>query len=262
MWNHSKRNAFLSILIYVFIVSACRFYDEKLGYVTYQNGWSCRTYTDYLSSGSSPKNGHECQVICANGTAGPPQDVANPLQLETVDLAGFCGLPSATATAIPATPTITATVRAGESTNTPPPATPTVTPSPVVPFLADEMTSCGTNNQVGWWVNFRLAEPRAGITNKELEVTIGGVRTPCGINQANPSLLTCFVSQTLTYPVDVIVQVDGVEVNRFPVTLSQESCAGATPMAPTGNHGNPEPEATASSEIAPPTEAPATAATP
>jgi hypothetical protein len=251
IWNPSKRKAFLTLLPLILLVSACRFYNEKMGYVTYQNGWSCRTYTDYLSSGASPRNGHECQVICANGTAGPPQDVADPLQLETVDLGGFCGLP-----------TSTATVRAGESTATLPPSTPTVTPSPVLPLLADEMTSCGKNNQLGWWVNFRFAEPRVDIAAQDLQVTIGGARVPCGTNQANPSLLTCFVSQTLTDPADVIVQLDGVEVNRFPVTLSEETCSGATPVAPTGDGANPEPERTSTSEAAPATEAPTTAATP
>lgn len=265
MFKPSRRKAFLSIVLMAFLISMCRFYDEKLGYVTYQNGWSCQTYTDYFGSGLNVESGHECKVVCANGTTSPAQSVQNPLELEKVDLGAFCtGVQSTSTreepTEPPATPTATPISGVTESASTlPPPATATVTatPSPIVPLLTNEMTSCGKNNQLGWWVNFRLAGPRLNLSGKDLEVTIGGALSPCGINQENTSLLTCFPPPSVTYPAPVVVKVDGVEVNNFDVNLSETICAGPTPTSSGANPVNTDSASTSAPE-APPTEPPST----
>ena len=262
MRNRSRGNAFLVLVIMAFTTAMCRSYDEQLGFVTYQNGWSCQTYTEYFGSGLSVENGHECQVICANGTAGPPRSVQNPLELEHVDLRAFCGVAAPTATEIVITATDTATPRVHENTGSSPTAQPpatstrTATRVPLLPLLTEEMTSCGNNNQLGWWVNFRLAEPRQELSNRDLEVTIGGLETPCGINQENPSLLTCFAPSGLTYPADVVVKLDGSQVNNFRIMLNQSACSGATPTSTGGDRENPTPDPGSPTGV-PPTEPPA-----
>jgi hypothetical protein len=87
------------------------------------------------------------------------------------------------------------------------------------------MTSCGSfPAQLGWWVNLRLTEPHQDIIGRNLQVTIGGLPSQCGINQGNPSLLSCFASKDVTYPANIVVVLDGVEVNNFTINPNSAVC--------------------------------------
>ncbi len=89
------------------------------------------------------------------------------------------------------------------------------------------MTSCGnygTAEEPAWFVNLRLAEPPLDITGKNLQVTIGGLQSSCGINQGNQSILTCFASNDVVYPASVVVKLDDVEVNNFTINPGSAIC--------------------------------------
>jgi hypothetical protein len=46
-------------------------------------------------------------------------------------------------------------------------------------------------------------------------VLISEQESTCDVNPLNPSLLTCTTATPLTFPMRVVVQLDGAEVNDF-----------------------------------------------
>jgi hypothetical protein len=97
---------------------------------------------------------------------------------------------------------------------------PTVQPSPIVaisptslpPLLTGEVTSCNRSINL---INFRMVEPAADLTGRTLMVLLSEQESTCAVNPLNPSLLTCTTAAALTFPMQVVVQLDGTEVNDF-----------------------------------------------
>jgi hypothetical protein len=46
-------------------------------------------------------------------------------------------------------------------------------------------------------------------------VLLSEQESTCAVNPLNPSLLTCTTAAALTFPMQVVVQLDGAEVNDF-----------------------------------------------
>jgi hypothetical protein len=62
-------------------------------------------------------------------------------------------------------------------------------------------------------INFRMVEFSPDLTGRTLMVLISEQESACAVNPLNPSLLTCTTAAPLTFPIRVVVQVDGTTVN-------------------------------------------------
>jgi hypothetical protein len=60
-----------------------------------------------------------------------------------------------------------------------------------------------------------MEESAPDLADKTLMVLISEQESTCDVNPLNPSLLTCTTATPLTFPMRVVVQLDGAEVNDF-----------------------------------------------
>lgn len=67
----------------------------------------------------------------------------------------------------------------------------------------------------GKLINFRLLEPAPALILSNLTVEIADRESPCYVNPTNPSLLTCRIPNNISFPVHVVVTLDGAVVNDF-----------------------------------------------
>jgi hypothetical protein len=87
-----------------------------------------------------------------------------------------------------------------------------ISPTPLPPLLTGEVTSC---NRAINLINFRMVEFAPDLTGRTLIVLISEQESACAVNPLNPSLLTCTTAAPLIFPIRVVVQVDGIDVNDF-----------------------------------------------
>jgi hypothetical protein len=199
-----KIKLFLAFSV-LFITTTCRWYDPG-GRVTSTNGLSCQNYINY----GSFEEAAECSYICPDGTISQPViagkfSASSPLySASKEELDGrFCAeISQPTPTELP--------------TNMPPTAQASATaqifPTPLSPLLTGEVTSCNRSINL---INFRMVESAPDLTGKSVKVLISEQESACNVNPLNPSLLTCTTAAPLTFPMRVVVQVDGTAVNDF-----------------------------------------------
>ena len=194
-------------------------------------GLSCRTYPDYF----------ECTYICPDGTnAGPFRFEIDPAISATEgDLDRlFCGIAPATFT--PREPTAaTSPTPDASSTAT---ETPTLSVSPTAkmsvtveslqtaePLLTGGVTMCDIGGNL---ISFRMVQPSPDLTGKTITAEIAGQETTCYVNPTNTSLMTCTLPADVTFPVTVVISLEGTVVNDF--TYSGTGCVRlTTPVATT-----------------------------
>ena len=80
------------------------------------------------------------------------------------------------------------------------------------PLLTGHVTMCDQNVDL---ISFRMAEPAPDLTDKVVTVQISEQETSCAVNPVNTSLLTCTLPSVITFPVRVLVSLDGAVVNDF-----------------------------------------------
>lgn len=223
------------ILVSVLFLTMCRFYDEGQR-VSPIDGLACQAYTDYLEKGLGPSKGFECYYTCPDGT------VAGPVDFETDPSFSFsegdldrtlCGVvPEFTPTEPSAntpTPAASATLVSTVSPTAEASPTPEISLTPEAPLLSGDVTMCDTGLNL---ISFRIVGPPPDLTGKTLEVQISELESTCSINPTNPSLLTCTIPPSVTFPARVVVSLDGVVVNDF--TYDGLGCAQlSTPMPTT-----------------------------
>lgn len=201
----SRKIKFFLAFSVLLSTTMCRWYDPG-GRITSTNGLSCQNYINYGSFAEAA----ECSYICPDGTISQPViagkfSTSSPLySASKEELDGrFCaGSSGPTPTELPTS--IPPTVQAS--------ATAVTSPTPRLPVLTGEVTSCNRSINL---INFRMVEPAPNLTGKTLMVLISEQESTCAVNPINPSLLTCTTVAPLTFPVSVVVQVDGAKVNDF-----------------------------------------------
>jgi hypothetical protein len=97
-----------------------------------------------------------------------------------------------------------------------------------VPLFAETVSMCDLGGKL---INFRLVEPVPDLTGRSLEVQIAGQESTCYVNPTNPSLLTCFIPNDISFPAQVVVSLDGAIVNDF--VYSGAGCSIVTTPTPT-----------------------------
>ncbi len=80
-------------------------------------------------------------------------------------------------------------------------------------------------------ISFRIVQPPPDLTDKTLTVQIAGLESSCTVNPVNPSLLTCSIPRSMTFPAQVVVHLDGALVNEF--SLDGAGCIHIDPPTPT-----------------------------
>ena len=185
----------------------CRWYDPG-GRVTSPNGLSCQNFINY----GTFEQAAECSYICPDGTIQQPViagkfSISSPLYAASKEESDgrFCGVIS------PPTPTELPTNMPPTARASPIP-TAAISLTPLPPLLTGEVTSCNRSINL---INFRLVESAADLTGRTLMVLISEQESTCAVNPLNPSLLTCTTAAPLTFPMRVVVQVDGTDVNDF-----------------------------------------------
>jgi|SRR3990172_6591028 len=202
-----KIKLFLFLAFSAILLTGCKFYDE--GAVSPTNGLSCQNYTNF----GSFEEGAECFYMCPDGTVRQPVipgkfTASSPLysaSKENLDLQ-LCGMaPQPTPTETPVTtPTSPASPIAQAS------PTVAISPTPPPPLLTGEVTSCDRSMNL---INFRMVDSAPDLTSKALTVLISDQESTCAVNPNNTSLLTCTTLAPLTFPMRVVVQLDGAVVN-------------------------------------------------
>ena len=193
------------------LTTMCKWYDAG-GLVTSTNGLSCQNYTNY----GSFEEAAECSYICPDGTLKQPVisgkfSASSPLySASKADLdARFCaGIPQPTPTELPTstspTPTPSPTAQASPTV--------AISPTPPPPVLTGQVTSCDRSMNL---INFRMVDSAPDLTDEALTILISEEASTCAVNPLNPSLLTCTTLAPLTFPMRVVVQLDGAVVNDF-----------------------------------------------
>jgi hypothetical protein len=236
------------------LLTMCTFYDPQ-GAVIAPNGVSCQSHTSVASVEGQGDNNHfymyrqaaECSYQCPDGkfkefelsekfSTSSPIYSASKQELDSQ----YCGT-SAQASVTPTQPPAAVSPLPTEF--------PTASPVPVVspteqvsssptaeataavqasPLLRGDVTMCDVAANL---INFRMVEPVPDISGKALEVQIADQQSLCAINPVNTSLLTCTIPASVTFPVRVVVRLDGVVVNDF--TYSGLGCAKISTPFPT-----------------------------
>ena len=80
------------------------------------------------------------------------------------------------------------------------------------PLLAETVSMCDLGGKL---INFRLLSPIPELTVEDLKVQIAEQESTCYINPTNPSLLTCTISNDISFPAQVVVSVGDTVVNNF-----------------------------------------------
>jgi hypothetical protein len=207
------RKIILFLAIFALLLTGCKFYAEG-GPVTSPNGLSCQNYTNY----GSFQQGAECFYTCPDGTFRQPSmtekfTTSSPLySASKKELDGqFCaGVLPLTPTELPTgtSPTVTASPTGVVVAST----TPAEVPIALPPLLTGEVTSCDRSMNL---INFRLVESPPDLTGRTLTVQISAEASTCAVNPVNTTLLTCKTKSPLTFPMRVVVQLDGAVVNDF-----------------------------------------------
>ena len=221
------------------LTTMCRFNDQG-GPVTSTNGLSCENYTDhrFFEWGGEKyryyvrEEGAKCSYMCPDGTLRQSDTLgkfsaSSPLysaSKEDLD-SQFCGIaPQPTPTEPPVTVTASPTLAASPTV----PASPTATISPTAqrPLLTGNVTMCNQSTNL---ISFRIVQRPPVLTFKTLTVQISDLESACAVNPSNLSLLTCTLPPSVTFPVRVVVSLDGAVVNDF--TYDGTGCI--EPGAPT-----------------------------
>lgn len=157
----------------------------------------------------------ECYYTCPEGTVGPVIFEGDPsLSLSKGDFdRRFCESGSPVTSTAPA-----ALPSSSPSPTSSPSAVPELTATVVVPvtaqdpFLAETVSMCDLGGKM---INFRIVDPALEVTNDALDVQIAEQESTCYINPTNRSLLTCTIPNDISFPVHVVVSVDGEVANDF-----------------------------------------------
>ncbi len=238
MLKKRKRTA-LFFIFSALIVTVCRCNPDIFGGNTnssvFSDGsiaMSCKLYTEYLetqegaiANEADAKFGKpvwECSVACPDGSQVKFDLYEQPafmVEAKTEEdklayKAQYCSAEAMVAAVPSATPTVTPTATPAD---VPAQDLPIIIPPPnlliVQPLLSGAITACDLR---GNFINFRLAEPLLDINGKTVELTMNGLPANCSIPNSNPSLYSCALPQNLSsFPVQIIVKVDGTEVNNF-----------------------------------------------
>ena len=64
-------------------------------------------------------------------------------------------------------------------------------------------------------ISFRMVDTALDLTDRVLTVQISEQQTTCAVNPVNTSLLTCDLPSPISFPVEIVVSLDGAVVNDF-----------------------------------------------
>jgi len=195
------------------LLMTCKFYAQS-GKVVSPNGLSCQNYTNYGFLGW----GADCYYQCLDGTVrlptlsekfsdSSPLYTASKAEMDAKFCAGVTApAPTQLITSTPLTPTVEASATAQAF------ASATASMTAPSPLLTGQVTSCEKSMQL---ISFRLAAPGSDLAAEALKVFIAGELSTCEVNPLNNSLLTCKTQEPLTFPMWVVVELNGVVVNDF-----------------------------------------------
>ena len=203
-----KKRLFLAF--YALLLTMCRTYGPAEP-VSSIEGLSCRPFTTYF--GQEPSKGVECTYTCPNGeTIGSLEFETDPsLSVTKGDMDRlYCGITPPTFT-----PAATLVIDSPTPVETPTlPASPTVAASrtSASPLFTGQVTMCDTGSNL---ISFRIVTPSPDLTGKTLAVKIADEESSCAVNPTNLSLITCTMPPSITFPISVVVSLDGAVVNDF-----------------------------------------------
>jgi hypothetical protein len=231
---HRKIKLFAGFSV-LLLTTMCTFYDQG-GAVISSNGLSCQSRTDF--GFFQRQRSAQCYYQCPNGTVRQPEiagefSTSSPLysaSKEDLDVQFCKGALQPPPTASPTLPvSATAAPASTESEQISPSATaeisePVQPVQPVQPpLLAGDVTMCNMDLDL---INFRMNDPVPDLTGRALAVQIAEQETTCTINPVNTSVLTCTIPAAVTFPIRVVVHLDGAVVNDF--TFNGLGCAKIT----------------------------------
>lgn len=125
-------------------------------------------------------------------------------------------------------------------TDTPPPSALPAAPA-LQPYLSGAVTVCNLTKS---YINFVIDPNAPDLTGKTYAVTINNIPANCAVASNNSEIFSCAIPQNTTFPADIILTVDGTELNN--ISFDGGICTTTAPI-PEGNNDEPaatEPPAT------------------
>ncbi len=222
-----KKRPGLILVLTALMVTVCRCqWEEPVMYtMNFTDGSSaqCNQFHEYLVSldnFSGEAYSYDCAITCPDGTVVTPklegkQNHEAILNGEPFELGAFCtGVPISTPTEVPP-PDETAL-----------PTEPPADSATDSPLLTEDVTACDLYSR---FINFTLVQPSPDLTDKLLRVTLNDESANCSIPDVNPDILTCNVPNGVTFPAQVVVTVDDIEINNF--LYDGSLCTNAAPTS-------------------------------
>lgn len=170
--------------------------------------------------------GYTCQIVCPGIEGHYPLDMYVHPNIFFAGMtypqiqAQHCPAANAEESALIVVPTETAT------------AVPTATkvgsvqsqPTAIKPFLSGKYTACDLNKG---FINFRQTEPKLDVTGKKVVLTMNGTAVNCSIPASNPDLYSCALPVGIKFPAEIIVTMNGTEINKF--SMDGAACVTTAP---------------------------------
>lgn len=159
--------------------------------------------------------GYTCQIICPDGEGYYALDI---YEHPNISFAGmtyhqlqerYCPASSSEPSSSTLLPTATSTV-----IPTPTKGQPVIQPTAIQPFLSGKFTACDLSKG---YINFLQHEPKLDITGKKVVLTMNGTAANCSIPASNSGLYSCALPAGLKFPAEIIVTMNGTEINKFSI---------------------------------------------
>jgi hypothetical protein len=203
-----KKRPQLALIVTALLVMCCNTSLREAAWF----GPGCKSYNTYLEGDMISDDKFRCPITCPDGSTVMGESRVNDdyTSLKARALTQ-CSVPASEL----ATPTLTATA-APETASRP---TASATPQPL---LSGEVSAC---HLVDRYINFALAAGTADTAG--LQVTLNAQPVQCEVPASNQSVLSCILPQGQTFPVQVIVSIDGRPTDTF--TYDGSGCIRPAP---------------------------------
>jgi hypothetical protein len=222
----------LTYVLTLFFLMACRTYACSMGsnfvYTKDLSPVECQSFLQSPDQGST--SGYTCSLKC------PGIDGMYQLELYTAPAFSEMTYAQLQGQYCPVT-------SEPSSSSVPATSTPTATPSPtapstvIQPFLSGEVSACDLKQG---FINFVQAKPRLDITDKNVVVTINGTDVKCSIAGNDRDLYSCTLPASTQFPAEIIVQLDGTQINDFKFDGSNCETVAPKPDGPQEPNGTPD----------------------
>jgi hypothetical protein len=203
-----RKHKALWLVLTALLVVVCRCDGSRFNLTTQDN--QTIACASYIEATSSIQSGKQCIIPCPG--YGVPYDITTDADIQNFTLAELSAKVCNPQQANIPEPVASSTDEPTEEP-TAPPTDPATDPAPLKPYLTGAALSC---NRTQRFVNFAIDPAVTDLNPAGLSVTFNNTPVNCTpIANAQPSVLSCSYPASMTFPIQVLVDLNGVTINNF-----------------------------------------------